>query len=201
MATKVMRADSPQRAELEAQGWSVAARSFGARLDADRIDESRLRHLRRLVEQVAVSVSVRPLDGRDVDAVLALDAATADDYPGSVATRHALLDREGATPTPARRGFGAFGPDGELVAMTFVDVETDGDGSAAETDFTVVHRAWRRRGLAVAVKAASVLALSAEGVTRFRTGGSAENAGIIRANTALGYVRDEEWVTLERAAD
>lgn len=198
MATKVMRADSPQRAELEAQGWSVAARSFGARLDADRIDESRLRHL---VEQVAVGVSVRSLDDRDVDAVLALDSATADDYPGSVATRHALLDREGATPTPARRGFGAFGPDGELVAMTFVDVETDGDGSAAETDFTVVHRAWRRRGLAVAVKAASVLALSAEGVTRFRTGGSADNAGIIRANTVLGYVRDEEWVTLERAAD
>ena len=198
MATKVMRADSPQRAELEANGWSVAARSFGARLDEDRIDESRLR---RLVEQVAVSVSVRSLDGRDVDAVLALDSATADDYPGSVATRHALLDREGATPTPARRGFGAFGPDGELVAMTFVDVETDGDGSAAETDFTVVHRAWRRRGLAVAVKAASVLALSAEGVTRFRTGGSAENAGIIRANTVLGYVRDEEWITLERAAD
>ncbi|MBD8704554.1 acetyltransferase [Frigoribacterium sp. CFBP 13712] len=198
MATKVMRADSPQRAELEANGWSVAARSFGARLDADRIDESRLR---RLVEQVAVGVSVRPLDDRDVDAVLALDSATGGDYPGSVATRHALLDREGATPTPARRGFGAFGPDGELVAMTFVDVETDGDGSAAETDFTVVHRAWRRRGLAVAVKAASVLALSAEGVTRFRTGGSADNAGIIRANTVLGYVRDEEWITLERAAD
>lgn len=198
MATKVMRADSPQRAELEAQGWSVAARSFGARLDADRIDESRLR---RLVEQVAVGVSVRSLDGRDVDAVLALDSATADDYPGSVATRHARLDREGATPTPARRGLGAFDTDGELVAMTFVDVETDGDGSAAETDFTVVHRAWRRRGLAVAVKAASVLALSAEGVTRFRTGGSADNAGIIRANTVLGYVRDEEWITLERAAD
>ena len=196
MATKVMRADSPQRAELEAQGWSVAARSFGAGLDTDRIDVSRLR---RLVEQVAVGVSVRPLDDRDVDAVLALDSATGGDYPGSVATRHALLDREGATPTPARRGLGAFDTDGELVAMTFVDVETD--GSTAETDFTVVHRAWRRRGLAVAVKAASVLALSAEGVTRFRTGGSAENAGIIRANTVLGYVRDEEWVTLERSAD
>lgn len=193
--TKVLRADAAQREELEASGWSVSARSFGAQLDSDRVDESRLRGL---IAQVGAAL--RPLDEHDVDAVLTLDAATADDYPGSVATRHDPLDRQRATPTPTRRGFGAFTPVGELVAMTFVDVET-GDGSAAETDFTTVHRAWRRRGLAVAVKAASVLALSVEGVTRFRTGGSADNAGIIRANTALGYVRDEEWVTLERAAD
>lgn len=75
---------------------------------------------------------------------------------------------------------------------TFVDI----DGVEAETHFTVVHRAWRGRGLGIAVKAASVLTLAAEGVTRFRTGGSVDNVAILRANDALGYVRDEEWVTL-----
>ncbi|MEG8034485.1 hypothetical protein QP157_03855 [Sphingomonas sp. LR61] len=80
--------------------------------------------------------------------------------------------------------------------MTFVDV----DGTEAETHFTVVHRAWRSRGLSIAVKAASVLVLAAEGVTRFRTGGSADNTAILRANDAVGYVRDEEWVTLAQDA-
>jgi hypothetical protein len=37
-------------------------------------------------------------------------------------------------------------------------------------------------------------------VDRFRTGGSADNAAILRANDAVGYVRDEEWVALERGA-
>lgn len=42
----------------------------------------------------------------------------------------------------------------------------------------------------------TLLALDADGVRRFRTGGSAENAAILAANTALGYVRDDEWLTL-----
>ncbi|EXJ50432.1 hypothetical protein AS96_14755 [Microbacterium sp. MRS-1] len=31
-------------------------------------------------------------------------------------------------------------------------------------------------------------------------GGSADNAAILRANATLGYVRDEEWVTLTRGS-
>ncbi|MDN3480132.1 acetyltransferase [Curtobacterium sp. APC 4022] len=187
--TIVLPAQSPRRTELEALGWAVVARSFGAQLDAERIDEQRLRAL-----AVGAPGSVRALAAADVDAVLALDRATIGDYPGSVATQHEPLDRDGATPSAARRAFGAFRTDGGLVAMTFVSV----DGAEAETDFTVVDRAQRGRGLGVAVKAASVLELSAAGVTRFRTGGSADNAAIQRANVALGYVRDEEWVTLGR---
>jgi hypothetical protein len=43
-----------------------------------------------------------------------------------------------------------------------------------------------------------VLTLAAEGVTQFRTGGSADNLAILRANDAVGYIQDEEWVTLGR---
>ncbi|MBF4588694.1 GNAT family N-acetyltransferase [Curtobacterium sp. VKM Ac-1395] len=187
---KVLPADAPERAELEAQGWTVVARSFGAQLDAHAADQSRLQGL------VARAVDVGPmreLSHADVDAVLALDALTIGDYPGSIATQHTPLDRQRATPSESRRAFGVVLESGELVAMTFVDV----DGSNAESDFTVVHPAWRGRGLGVAAKAASVLALLADGVTRFRTGGSADNAAILAANDVVGYVRDEEWVTLE----
>lgn len=40
-----------------------------------------------------------------------------------------------------------------------------------------------------------MLALSADGVQTFRTGGSDQNPAIIAANAALGYVQDEEWLT------
>lgn len=187
--TMVLPAQTSRRAELEADGWVVVARSFGAQLDSGRIDRQRLQAL------VAKSEgSVRELADADVESVLHLDAMTAQDYPGSVATQHTPLDRRAATPSASRRAFGAFGPDGDLVAMTFVDVE----GTKAETQFTVVHRAWRGQGLGIAVKAASVLTLASEGVTQFRTGGSADNPAILRANDAVGYIQDEEWVTLGR---
>lgn len=34
------------------------------------------------------------------------------------------------------------------------------------------------------------------GVEVFRTGGAVENAAILATNRSLGYVIDEEWVTL-----
>jgi predicted GNAT family acetyltransferase len=191
--TIVLPAGAPERRALEADGWTVEARSFGAELDASRIEQDRLE---TLVARSDDGLTIRELGTDDVHGVLALDLLTADDYPGSVATRHEPLDRSRATPTAERRAFGAITADGALVAMTFVDV----DGTRAETDFTVVHGSWRGQGLGTAVKAASVLALAAAGVARFRTGGSLENTGILRANDALGYVRDEEWVTLRGPA-
>lgn len=94
--------------------------------------------------------------------------------------------------TSARRGFGVFADDGRALSISYVDV----DQRRAETDFTVVAAGSRRRGLATAVKAASVLALLRDGVEVFRTGGAEENTAILAANLRLGYVVDEEWVTL-----
>ncbi|ARC58211.1 Acetyltransferase YpeA [Frondihabitans sp. 762G35] len=189
----ILPAQAPERQELQRQGWAVVARSFGAQLDADGADQQLLSEL---IARIADTGRIRELRTSDVEAVLALDAATAGDYPGSIATQHQPLDASRATPSPSRRAFGALTPDGDLVAMTFVDI----DGTDAETDFTVVRREWRGRGLGTAVKAASLLALLSEGVGRFRTGGSADNEAILASNSALGYVRDEEWVTLERVA-
>jgi hypothetical protein len=135
---KVMPADAPERSDLEGQGWAVVARSFGAQLDAHAVDQPRLQGL---VARTADVGSVRELSQADVDAVLALDALTIGDYPGSIATQHTPLDQQTATPSGSRRAFGVVLGSGELVAMTFVDV----DGSDAETDFTVVHPAWRGR--------------------------------------------------------
>ncbi len=120
-------------------GVARHARSFGAQLDVDRIDRQRLQSL---VDRTAGTGTTRPLGpDDDDDAVLRLDAQTAHDYPGGVATQHTPLDHRTATPTTSRPAFGTVTPDGELVAMTFVDT----DGPHAETDFTVVHPGLRAR--------------------------------------------------------
>jgi len=185
---RVVRSDSPDRAELEAQGWLVIARSWGAGLIVDRRRRDRLR---ALVDRVRTLVDIRELTATDADEVLTLDRETADDYPGDVATAHEALTADRAAPTADHRGWGAFTPDGRLVAMTFADSGPD----VTETDFTVVRREWRGRGLGTAVKAACVLALAEEGRRTFRTGGSMDNPASIAANRAVGYELDEEWLT------
>jgi hypothetical protein len=184
----VVPASSPRARAALARGAQVIARSWGARLDADTVDPRRLDEILRTVDDLAV---LRELTADDVPEVLRLDDETRSGYPGDVATMHPPLTPETATPTDRRRAFGATVGD-ELVAMTFVEV----DGSHAETDFTVVAPAWRSRGLSTAVKAMSVGVLGRAGVRRFRTGGSFENPAIMAANDRLGYVRDEEWLTL-----
>lgn len=182
----VVRSDDPERARLEASGWRVVAESWAAALVLDHEALDRLRAI-----GVPEDIAVRELDAADVPAILALDAATARDYPGDVATAHPPLDDVRATPTPARRAFGAFDA-ATLVALGFVDV----CGESAEIDFTVVAASHRRRGIATALKAASLLRLAADGVRVVRTGGSADNPGIAAANRRLGFVVDERWVTL-----
>ncbi len=186
-----MRADSSERVALELGGWHVSARSWGAQLDAADVDRAALR---AAIARVAPLATTRSLNEDDVAAVLALDERTLGDYPGGPATRHQALSRARASVNESRYGVGAFSSTGQLLAMSYLDVDLA--NATAETDFTVVAPEARARGLGRAVKADAVLTLLARGVRRFRTGGSSENSAIIATNNALGYVRDEEWVTL-----
>jgi len=184
---QVLRDDDPRAAALLADGWRVEHRSWGARLlDVDR----------PLLERIASApdgVVVRETTNEHDPAIAALEAAVRDDYPGGPATAPGVHDvpaLEGLR-AAGTRCFAAFdGPD--LVAVTAIRRS----GERAETDFTAVARSHRRRGLAEAVKAASVLALAAEGARVFGTGGAEENAASLAMNARLGYAVTERWLTL-----
>lgn len=189
--TRVLREDDPLVPTLIEQGWTVAHRSWGARLSTPATAP-----LEALVAAAeAAGYRVEEADAGADPAIAALEAAVRDDYPGGPATAPGSHDVEALA--ALRRGgtrcFAAFLGD-DLVAVTTIRR----DGEHAETDFTSVARAHRRRALAEAVKAASVLALAAEGATTFGTGGAEENAASIAMNTRLGYAVTERWLTLLR---
>lgn len=190
----VMRSDDARRHALVAAGWVVTSRSWAAELATARVS---IDVLSVLTERGRRAGSVREMVDADLGSVLALDSATLADYPGGVATQHVALTPSTARVTGTRRAFGIIDDDGRALAVTYLDVA----GGRAETDFTVVAADHRGRGLGTAVKAASVLTLARDGVEVFRTGGSAENAAILRANLRLGYVVDEEWLTLSAPDD
>lgn len=184
----VLRDDDQRYPSLIEEGWTVVARSWAARVEAT---SQQLARWTEIIASLPPQTTCRELQAADVPAALGLDAATITDYPGGVATAHSPMTAASAAPSASRRGFGVFDSEANLVAMTFVDV----DDNRAEVDFTVVAQHRRGSGLATAVKAASLLALSRDGVRVVRTGGSDENRGILAANAALGFEVDEHWLT------
>ncbi len=185
----VLRDDDPRLPALLGDGWTVQHRSWGARLTD--VDVTAL-------ESLTAVPGYRTEEARaDSDSAVALleDAVRAD-YPGGPATAPAPhdVDALAALRNGGTRCFAAFHPVDGLVAVTAIRR----DGAHAETDFTAVARAHRRRGLAEAVKSVSVLALLGEGVTVFGTGGAEENAASLAMNARLGSVVTERWLTLVR---
>ncbi|CAM3773668.1 GNAT family N-acetyltransferase [Occultella aeris] len=195
MPEMVIRSDDPRCAELEGAGWTVVATSWGARL---RVTPALLEGLGQVVAGAGQSgTRIRELTVSDADAVLRLDAATAADYPGGIATSHEPLDAAGARDLFTRgRVFGAE-HDGVLVAIT----ATEEVGALVETAFTAVDPSHRGQGLATAVKAASVLAHAADGAALFGTGGASVNTASLAMNRAVGYEITETWHTYRPPAE
>ena len=187
---RVLRVDDPAAGELLTTGWAVAHRSWAARL-----------HVGERLALLAQPVAAAEAGGFRIgeagpdadDGIAALEAVVQGDYPGgpaTVPTRHDL-----AAITALRGGgtrFFTATDEGRVVAVTAIRQ----DGARAETDFTAVLPTHRRRGLAEAVKAASILALAKEGVIEFGTGGADENTASLAMNARLGYIVTERWLTL-----
>jgi hypothetical protein len=191
VTARVLRADDPHADGILAAGWRVAGESWGARLRLEEPPDLSL--FARLVQRARGCAELRELHEPDAAAIADLESGTHADFPVTPATPHRLRDTAAtaALLNAGSRAFGAVrGP--RLLAVTIVRAE----GGSAETDVTTVARDARRRGLASGVKAASVLALAADGVRTFGTGGAAANAGSLAMNRALGYTIEERWLSL-----
>ncbi|ROS30538.1 GNAT family N-acetyltransferase [Cellulomonas sp. PhB150] len=214
---RVLREDDPETEVLRAAGWSVVAESWGARLHVppDGVEQDAVLEacLRAVDEAARAGWRIEQLGPQDAVRIADLDADCADDYPWTPATGHDVPDPEdlGRRLRQDWSAFGAFrrdgdpdvadgpddadwydsDPDAPLSAVTVVSEHPD----RVETEFTATHPDARRRGLATAVKAESILSLVAEGHRVFGTGGAAVNEGSLRANLRLGYVLEPRWLS------
>lgn len=174
---------------LEGLGYHAVSQSWGARLI---VTEESLPRLRSLAKRLPSDVRLAVLEADDAAVAYTLRHDHRGDFPATPATqveeyppeRIAVLVREG-------RSFGAWSGD-LLVALTVLE-RTAPD--TADTDFTVTARAHRGRGLATALKAYAVCALSAQGVRVFATAGAGINEASRRANLRLGYELEPMWIT------
>jgi GNAT superfamily N-acetyltransferase len=81
---------------------------------------------------------------------------------------------------------------GEIIGYATLHAGEDGEGLHAMTG---VVRAWRHRGVALALKRAQIDAARRRGLRRLRTGNAIENP-MLKVNERLGYRRDVDWLHL-----
>lgn len=201
--TLILPADDADVGARLADGWTVSAESWGARLT---VDDAVLRSLAPIVERAErAGYAVAELEADAADEVWTLQEATRSDFPVTPATPapDASAQEVAALWSDGWRLFGAR-HDGALVGVTLVHVVATADGPPsdtagyAETEWTAVLAAHRGRGVARALKAASVLAFASSGTRVFGTGGAAANTASLAMNAAVGYRVTERWVSLQR---
>ena len=189
---QVVQSNDPHAQRLTEAGYVVVGESWGARLRLS--DPPDLLPLNTaVVAATDQGFLIEELDAGWAAEVTVLEALNHADYPYTPATAVPHRDEFDVLEL-WRSGFRLFGAvrAGQLVAVSVISLTPE----RAETEFTSVHPSYRRRGLAVAVKAASIVALASDGIRIFGTGGAQVNTGSIRMNEHLGYVIEERWLSL-----
>lgn len=189
---QIVQFTDPRAQQLMQAGYVVVGESWGARLRLS--DPPDLSALNAVVVAATEQVFlIQELDASWAPQVTVLEALNYADYPYTPATEEPHRDESDVLEL-WRSGCRLFGAidDGQLVAVSVISLTA----ARGETEFTSVHPAYRRRGLAVAVKAASITALAEDGVRIFGTGGAQVNTGSIRMNELLGYAIEERWLSL-----
>ena len=186
---QVVREGDPRCAALEAAGYVLVATSWGAHLELP--DQPDLRELQpRIDSALAAGYTVSQLGPEWADALFALEVLTNADYPSTPATHQSMPTREGIR-NLWRENAWVFGAarHGELVGAG----ATSDRGDRIEIDFGSVHPEHRRTGVASAIAAHALLALTGMGFRRFATGGAGVNVASRATVQALGFRIDEVW--------
>lgn len=101
-------------------------------------------------------------------------------------------------------GSGSFLPEGHFIALDgdrWVGLSSlwkGGEADLLNTGLTGVLPAYRRRGIALALKLRSLLWAKGLGIDRIRTNNASTNQGMLAINDRLGFVKQPSWLHLVR---
>ena len=185
-----LRADDAEaRAFAERRGFKEVGRERGVSLEVAKVRPTRVDPPEGIT---ITSFTERP---DLIAAVFELDTEVTVDVPGhapheSVSFErwaHENLEGPGAFPEAC---FIALAGD-EVVGYTSLR-RYGPDSAEAENRLTAVRRAWRRRGIATALKRAQIEAARAAGIERMFTTNDETNVGMRGVNERLGYQPEPE---------
>lgn len=191
-ALRIIRSDDPARTQLEAAGYTVIARSWGANLDP--LDPLTRRRIQAALDAGhGAGIHIRELNTPDASAVEAVETANHADYPQTPATKHDAVTTDaflGMLATGSR-AWGAL-LDGHLIGVAVTSPKAP---DWWDISFASVLAEHRNCGIGLALAATVIRDLTAAGATRISTGGAASNSASRGAALALGAVLEPEWLT------
>ncbi|WP_309569869.1 GNAT family N-acetyltransferase [Deinococcus sp.] len=202
------REDWWEKTALEVRGYTVHDAMWPSVLDLTTLDFGRFQAFEE--RAAAAGLDIRPLSDlgdifSDASMQRRLYALMADllrDVPSAAPVsvwpfetwqrRHLghLKHPEGA--------FVAVAPDGTWVGISELHAPMPARPGTLMIGLTGVRPAWRRHGIAYALKLAAARAGLARGYTHAYTGNHSRNAPMLAINDALGFVRESAWLSLTK---
>jgi len=186
---EVLRDSDPRCAELEANGYTLVAESWGARLRFNEdVDFSIFRQATSKVREKGIHI--QELSSEFADELLIVELANNADYPNTPATFHALptIESMRALWREGNRIFGAT--DGDLLIGA---ISTSRREDFVELDFASILREYRGMGIGKALASVAILTWIETGIHIFATGGAMTNEASLGTVRSLGFSVEEKW--------
>lgn len=204
--TSGMLDDKPEALRFfEAYGFKPVAKEKLSKLDVTRFDADRFAPVLARVRAAGIEiVTLRALQARDPDwqrKLFDLDVTVNRDIP-STGEKHypsfeEWLTRRLDAPTADPDGWFIALDGDQYVGHSQGSINTEGDTIQFVTGVTSTRRAYRRRGIATALKAHAIQYAQAHGVQEIFTTNDSQNP-MYRLNLALGFQPMPSWVRVEK---
>lgn len=188
MISRCAGTDDESFAWAQRRGFAMERQRTESVLDLTTWDGSRFAgHLDRCRASGITFVTATAIPEEMLEEVYACDVETSHDHPEYDGHDMPYSEWLHIMRTNTRPKFFAFAMDGSHVAgFSIIDLPVV-PGAGAFTDYTCMRRAYRGRGLALAVKLLTVEAAIARGVSYMRTNNNPENGPMLAVNAKLGY--------------
>lgn len=193
---------------LQNRGYQEDMREWESRLDVDAFDPAPYAGYEAALRADGIRIAtVTELLDKDPDCrekLWALDVELTNDVPSpephTPITREAYDSWVFANPN--------FLPDGYFVALDGSDYvgcsflwNSQADPTELYIGLTGVRRAYRRRGIALALKLHDIAFARQRGVKLIKTWNEQNNRGMLSINEALGFMKQPPWVSFVKKCD